>query len=751
MKGKAGDDGQGRGGLDPTDAALLRAALSPRSLDDLVTATSVPRSTVHRRAGHLIEAGLLSWSAQHYQTTPAGQKLLEGAPVSRLPPCHMDAHLRFLNLLPTPVHRAVLLMVFFLGVARRDDVVEDMHAVVALVGATQRLKSWLTKLCCFLFGADPKDCEISMMQTRGRGLLTRLGPRGEVTYECETVRQPIVWLNEVSRMDPRVKRDLVAIMHGRKTINIENRELTIEGVPILEFNLRRRTGSLEERLGLEPPLIRRAFIADFTAVSVSSEMRAQSPELATRIKACGPVALPKAPKTSLPPQYHRLVDQACAECVADEFRDFTDPGRIITLIWGAQAWLPDREATEEALYNCFLLYETSGFLKADWRSRLALVLAHPAASAEGAAATPPAAGPVPPAAGPVPPVPEPGPAALPWLQDDPAEGSEFDADAGILCLKHLLEKAGLQSPRDDQAIADLLAALAPLHKKKLTPDDVTAVLARLPFLDSLRQWMDNARLAEKDVAAATDLLAALRRNQWGAEELYEALGYKNWLDQLGLSPAEANGLLQQLVAASADQGDVIGFVVAAAREGLTAQSRREELTASVAQMEAEVQSLQEVLRQQRDELARLQQACGQAKTQLAALHEEHGCGAAGSGAAEATVQGAGRALGARQGRLGRSAGPAQNSAASQLPDARTKRVGHRSGRALRWAACRDAARLSSCPQVWQPAHAGASPAEPGSPRRGIVGSDAPARGRGRSAEEAAARPAPAVLGGCGRA
>lgn len=64
-----------------------------------------------------------------------------------------------------------------------------------------------------------------MMQTRGRGLLRRLGPRGEVTYECEKVRQPTVWLNEVSRMDPRVKRDLMAIMHGRKTINIENQQM----------------------------------------------------------------------------------------------------------------------------------------------------------------------------------------------------------------------------------------------------------------------------------------------------------------------------------------------------------------------------------------------------------------------------------------------------------------------------------------------------------------------------------------------
>jgi hypothetical protein len=53
------------------------------------------------------------------------------------------------------------------------------------------------------------------METRGRGLLVRLDSKGATTYTCEALSQPVCWVNEMGRAEPAVRRDLMALLHGR--------------------------------------------------------------------------------------------------------------------------------------------------------------------------------------------------------------------------------------------------------------------------------------------------------------------------------------------------------------------------------------------------------------------------------------------------------------------------------------------------------------------------------------------------------
>lgn len=595
---------RGRGKTwDSTALQLLCAAAQARSLDELAAATGIPRTTAHRRLGELLEAGLMGKVAHSFLVTDAGKAVANGAAVAEFPPRHLDRRLPVLSLLPTPTHRAIMALTFCLVIARRDNLVEDMHPALLLVGATQRLKSWVIKLCCRLLGEAPEDCEISMMEVRGRGLLARLGARGEVVYELDVLKKQIIWLNEVRRMDSQVKRDVEALMHGRKVIRVDNEQLEVVGVPMLEFNLRKTDGALEERLGFDQPMIRRCFIVDFTAVNVTRDMRAQSPEVAEAIKAHAPVALPKAPNTPLPREYRCLVEQACEECVRDECRDYIDPGRIITAILGARALLPDREATEEMLATAFLAYDTTGFMKPDWRSRCALLFttATPqAGQAQGAAPAP----------------------AAPSLQagetsgvsgapdDEADEGpNPFDLDAGVLRMRHMFSQAGLESPRDDVVIQGLLGVLAGYARAGWT-------------LQQFDRIMRESGMSAEDMQTLALLAAALREKGWTSQDLDNALTLVNHLEALELGVDEGNGLFEALRAAARAGGERQGageLLLSAAREGFTLRQHHDALESSVAALERRRNECAEAATHMETRKARAQAACRAVEEELARL------------------------------------------------------------------------------------------------------------------------------------
>ncbi|HEY3325015.1 MAG TPA: helix-turn-helix domain-containing protein [Planctomycetota bacterium] len=581
---------------DPTDMRVLQAATEASSLESLAATTGIPRSTVHRHLLSLVENGSMLKIGHAYRVSQAGQELGGRRRVSKLPPPHLDDQWPWLRLFPTPVHRAAAILVLVLMIARRDNLVEDMHVSLILCGPTQRLKSWLVKVCCWLIGVDPGNCEVSMMQTRGRGLLRRLDGRGETVYQCEALKQPILWCNELSRGDPQVKRDVMAIMHGRKQFKIENDQIVVEGVPLFEMNFLKKEGDLEQKLGFDAAMLRRAVTVDFTRVPVSTDVRAESKELAEKLKAVGPIKLPKAPQTPLSSECHRLIEQACEQCILAESRDFTDSGRIITAILGARALLSDRKATELVLYCWFLVFETTGFVNPEWRAQLALLFSSgpdkPGTS--GLERVKPASV-----------APEKKSSAVAPAQSV-ADENEFDLDANLTRTKDLLEQAGLRITDDTELIRPLLASVVELQHGRWDRGYLLAFLQRLPVLQKWDELLRKAAISAEDMAALSVLAVDLREKGWVTDDLVEALEVLDHLNAFDLNGKAAAALFRELRGAM-DAGGARWreFLLEAAQQGVDIRERRNQLLNEVTSLESKIAELDDARRGVEDRLAQL--------------------------------------------------------------------------------------------------------------------------------------------------
>jgi hypothetical protein len=267
------------------------------------------------------------------------------------------------------VHKALAELILFARIARRDGLTDDRHPGFILLGPTQKLKSWLVKVLCFVMGSSPDKCRVPMMQVRGRGLLARLDAKGRKTYQADALREPLMWCEEFSLADPRVKRDIEAVLHGTKRIKIENESVLVEAVPVFELNPRKREGTPEDKIGLDAPRIRRSITADFTAVNLLPNHKAKSQELLEKLKEGSPAQLPSA-KEAPGAVSQALVEAAFAQCIRPEWADYVDASRILGLVAGAMAILPEKEAAHQVLRSYLTIAETTGFVHPDWRMKL---------------------------------------------------------------------------------------------------------------------------------------------------------------------------------------------------------------------------------------------------------------------------------------------------------------------------------------------------------------------------------------------
>lgn len=443
------------------DMKILETLRKPTAAAAVIAAVSLPRATLYRRLANLEQRGLIFKTGELYELGPAGLAALKTRKMPN-PERPLSRMWAWLALLPLPKFRALATLVLFAMAARRANLGDDRNPGFILLGPTQRLKSWISKILCFRAGSTPDKCRQPMQSIRQRGLIGRLDGHGGLAYTSKAIEEPILWLEEVSLAESGVYRDITALLQGPRIIKIENQEVDIPAIPLLELNPLKTAGTLQERTGMDVPRLRRTIILDFEHCAVTDAMRRAAKGVLDQISAMGPLVMAEPARGPLSLRASELMDAGLGACVRPEMRDYMDPGRISTLILGGRAVLPELDAVAESLLSWCECAESAGLVVANWRCALAEVLRidgernpEVATSVSAPLSVEPANTSHSTGASMEPKSVQPS-VCNPYLQSDV-----------LLKLNQLINDAGLRVPDDDHAISGALKVIVSLKRAKM--------------------------------------------------------------------------------------------------------------------------------------------------------------------------------------------------------------------------------------------------------------------------------------------
>jgi hypothetical protein len=251
--------------MNPIDVAILTHGVEDfRPLKSLLQ--TIPKGTVYRHAKRLMQLGWLIKQGGLYQTTDAGRRQLQtvqlGTLWNRLELIYPPA-----TFLPTDVHRAVFKLILAAVICRRYETRADRHPFFVCAGGTLRWKTSLGRFVCSALGLDAARHVVECGSEVGKSLFVRRDAAGTVVYKRELLDTPFVVLDEFQAGSPAVRTALNPFLSGRLVVPLENTQLTVHCVPLVIVNPGTHP-TLEQRLGLSAPLIRRALVANLDAVTM---------------------------------------------------------------------------------------------------------------------------------------------------------------------------------------------------------------------------------------------------------------------------------------------------------------------------------------------------------------------------------------------------------------------------------------------------------------------------------------------------
>jgi hypothetical protein len=327
----------------------------------------IASGTVYRHARRLGALGWLRKEGALYRTTDAGLRELD-ALSTRKPPDPLVTLYPPLAEVPTAVHRAVVALILAAAVARRHEVRPDRHPVFVLFGATFRWKSSAGRFLCHALGLDPATHIVDCGTESGKSLSFRRGGTGAIVSRRTLLDAPLLVLDEFLTADAAVRDALGIFLSGRLVMPLENETLTVRPVPVLTLNPRPKD-TLEGRIGLSAPLIRRALLVDLDAVSM--------PDLA----AVGEVAVEAArahpPLVLSPPaadcgEFHDTIVQLTRAILVPAAHPRVDVEIVVTLATGMTAFIPEPvPAIAYVAQALGELAETLGWARPGWSNIIA--------------------------------------------------------------------------------------------------------------------------------------------------------------------------------------------------------------------------------------------------------------------------------------------------------------------------------------------------------------------------------------------
>ncbi len=347
--------------MDPIDHRILelcRDALRP--LKPL--RTEVATGSLYRHANRLIELGHLRKQRGLYQTTSTGLRLLVEA-LSQRPFDALERLYRPLTLVPTAVHRAVITLILAAIVARQHASRADRHPFFVIFGATLRWKTSLALFICHMLGLDPASLIVDCAAEAGKSLWVRRGAAGTLVFKRSLLDAPFLCLDEALSADASVRGAIGIFLTGRLAMPVENEQVTVRPVPLLLLNPRIRN-TLEDRIGLSSPQIRRAIVANVDAVAMP-DLATMGEHALAAAQAARPLRL-GAPRVDCRP-YHRAIVELTRATIRPEAHDRVDVEVVLNLCAGMTAFVPEpAEAIAEVGYALGLVAETMGWMASRW-------------------------------------------------------------------------------------------------------------------------------------------------------------------------------------------------------------------------------------------------------------------------------------------------------------------------------------------------------------------------------------------------
>ncbi len=323
---------------------------------------SIPQGTLYRHIHTLLRLGWLEKSGIHYKTTEAGRRQLTPSNVIGRWDC-WNAIYAPIRVVPTAVHRAMAELMFAAIAIRQQAIRPDRHPVFACAGGTLRWKTTLGLFICLALGLDPAVYVVECGCESGKSLTVRRGSDGSLVFKRELLTAPFITLDEFLAADPGVRSTLRFFLSGRRVMPCENEQLTISPVPLLTLNPREGS-TLEARVGLSPPQIRRTILANLDAVMMP-DLAAMGEQALVASRAHGPLPLrlPTIDCRSAHPSILKLI----RGMIQPEAVERVDVHLVEQLCSGMTAWISDASlAIAQVGYDLGLIYETVGWMRPGW-------------------------------------------------------------------------------------------------------------------------------------------------------------------------------------------------------------------------------------------------------------------------------------------------------------------------------------------------------------------------------------------------
>jgi hypothetical protein len=472
----------------------------------------VPHGSLYRHVNLLCKLGFLEKQSSFYRTTEGGRRALVTASTKRTFNGFVDMYAPLAEV-PTPTHRAMCELIFAAAVARHHKIRPDRHPFFGAVGQTLRWKTSLGQFCCYALGLDPAQHLVECGSESGKSLSIRRDHGGTVIFKRELLDAPFVVLDEFLCAEPSVRPSLQLFLTGRLEVPFENARLTIQPVPLLTLNVRDRP-TLEERLGLSAPQIRRGLIANFDAVSMP-DLALIGDRAVLAAKQSSPLRLDPPTVDCAPHQ--RVIVQTLRQILAPAAESRVDVQIVTTLCTGMSAFIRDAEAAiVQVLYDVGLMAESMEWTNPGWIEAVLHCSLSEGRSAARHTDTSASTSPVPGKPG-AHPVPAPAlPAAIPL--HGPQLRRETTPSLGVSdALKNLLIWAAVDT---GQSLEELLSALVNLYRiHRKDPNTITMLTRALRIADHLK-------LAEVEIATLEQYVATeaiLKRAGLGMNDVPEAL------------------------------------------------------------------------------------------------------------------------------------------------------------------------------------------------------------------------------------
>ncbi len=597
----------------------------------------IASGTVYRHARRLATLGWLRKEVALYRTTELGLRELD-AGSTRQPPDPLVGLYPPLAQVPTAVHRALVALVLAAAVARRHEVRPDRHPFFVLFGATLRWKSSAGRFLCSALGLDPATHVVDCGTESGKSLSFRRDGTGAIVSRRALLDAPLVVLDEFLTADAGVRDALGIFLSGRLVMPVENETLIVRPVPVLTLNPRPK-GTLEGRIGLSAPLIRRAVLVDLDAVSMP-DLAAVGEVAVEAARAHPPLVLasPVADRQA----FHDGIVALIRSMLVPAAHPRVDVEIVVTLATGMTAFIPEPVAAIAYVVQALgVLAETLGWARVGWREVIAEYGRNPRHPAAGPsvlvrrvpAETPLGEGGQAPAPSPsisltVPPPPARRRTSVPDLDLSEtlrarviwfAMETQQDVEAALTTLLdfYLAWREGDPTDATIDTLAAILRLAAELARSEI---DVATLHDYLTTLKALRkEGCDYGDVPE--ALRLITLLAALPCAwDWGqAETAMQGVGR---VLERGITLADMQGFLErhdQLEAHGFDEATALAVVDALTRAGAVGDRRDAVLDAliALAAQQVEVQTLEaqrhaleaevaELSAQTREEAARLE-------------------------------------------------------------------------------------------------------------------------------------------------